>query len=179
MAEATLGHLLHLLRVPGLPGLVMFPFAVLVMGRVAARSGSAAAVFLAGAVAASFKLLDLFVPGTDILALSRPIQAILLEALAGAVWVKLIMGIISFSPSRNTGVLPFFPVLPPFPEFLSRRRGMLPRRSPSVERGPAQRGEPDDWFPGGRGARGISRATPERGLFRKRGKDLFDKATGR
>jgi hypothetical protein len=25
---------------------------------------------------------------------------------------------------------------------------MLPRRSPSVERGPAKRGEPDDWFPG-------------------------------
>ena len=32
--------------------------------------------------------------------------------------------------------------------------------------GPAQRGEPDDWFPGGRGARGISRAKPERGASR-------------
>jgi hypothetical protein len=31
---------------------------------------------------------------------------------------------------------------------------MSPRRSPSVEGGPAQRGEPDDRFPGGRGARG-------------------------
>ena len=39
-------------------------------------------------MAASFKLLDLFVPGADLLALSRPIQAILLEALAGAVLVK-------------------------------------------------------------------------------------------
>ena len=89
LGEATLGHLLHLIRVPGLPGLVMVPFAVAIMGRAAARSRSAAAVFLAGAVAASFKLFDLLVPGTDMLALSRPIQAILLEALAGAVWVSL------------------------------------------------------------------------------------------
>jgi hypothetical protein len=90
LGEATLGHLLHLVRVPGLPGLVMVPFAVLIMGRVASRSGSAAAVFLAGVVAASFKLFDLFVPGTDMLALSRPIQAILLEALTGAVWVGML-----------------------------------------------------------------------------------------
>jgi hypothetical protein len=89
LGEATLGHLLHLARVPGLPGLVMFPFAVLVMGRVLARSGSAAAVFMTGAVAAGFKFLDLLLPGTDILALINPIQAILLEALAGAVWVTL------------------------------------------------------------------------------------------
>lgn len=86
LAEATLGHFLHLARVPGLPGLVMVPIAVAVMGRVATRSRSAAAVFIAGAVAASFKLLDLLVPGTDLLSLVRPIQAILLEALAGAFW---------------------------------------------------------------------------------------------
>ncbi len=90
LGEATLGHLLHLARVPGLPGLVMVPFAVAVMGRAAVQSRSAGAVFLAGVVAAGFKLFDLVVPGTDLLALSRPIQAILLEALAGAVWVKLI-----------------------------------------------------------------------------------------
>jgi hypothetical protein len=61
------------------------------MGRVAVRSRSAGAVFLAGVVAASLKLLDLFVPGTDVLALSRPIQAILLEALAGAIWANLVI----------------------------------------------------------------------------------------
>jgi hypothetical protein len=178
-AEATVGHLLHLARVPGLPGLAMVPFAVWIMGRAAVRSRSAAAVFLAGAVAASLKLLDLFVPGTDLLALSRPVQAILLEALAGAVWVELKMGIIPFSPSRYTGAPPFSPALLPFPGSLSGQRGMLPRRSPSVERGPAQRGEPDDWFPGGRGARGISRAKPERGLSRRREKSLFSRVTGR
>lgn len=87
LAEATLGHVLHLIRVPGLPGLVMAPIAVLIMARTAARSRSAAAVFLSGAVAASFKIFDLLAPGTDILSLVNPIQAILLEALAGAVWV--------------------------------------------------------------------------------------------
>jgi len=89
LGEATLGHLLHLVRVPGLPGLVMFPFGVLVMGRALARSGSAAAVFATGVVAAGFKFLDLLLPGTDILAVINPARAILLEALAAAAWVSL------------------------------------------------------------------------------------------
>lgn len=87
--EATVGHLLHLARVPGLPGLVMFPFAVLVMGRAAARGGSAGAVFLTGVVAAGFKFLDLLLPGTDFVAVLNPAQAILLEAFAAAAWIKL------------------------------------------------------------------------------------------
>ena len=87
LGEATLGHLLHLARVPGLPGLVMASFAVWAMGRAAARTGSAGAVLLTGAVAASFKLLDLLAPGTDLAAVVHPVQAILLEALAGACWV--------------------------------------------------------------------------------------------
>jgi hypothetical protein len=98
LGEATLGHLLHLTRVPGLPGFVMIPFAALILGLAAIRSRSAAAVFLAGVVAASFKLLDLFVPGTDLFALSRPVQAILLEALAGAVFVRLF--------ARGMGMVP-------------------------------------------------------------------------
>jgi hypothetical protein len=98
LAEATLGHLLHMARVPGLPGLLMVPIAVAIMGRTAIRSRSAGAVFLAGAVAASFKLLDLLVPGTDLLVLSRPVQAILLEALAGAIWTALL--------SRGRGTVP-------------------------------------------------------------------------
>ena len=113
LAEATLGHLLHLVRVPGLPGLVMVPVAVAIMGRAAARSRSASAVFLAGVIAAGFKLFDLLVPGTDLFALSRPIQAILLEALAAAAWIKLarmetflglsLQGDCPFSASRGRG----------------------------------------------------------------------------
>ncbi len=110
LGEATLGHVLHLVRIPGLPGLVMAPFAVVIMGRVAARSRSAGAVFLAGVVAASFKLFDLLVPGTDILALVNPIQAILLEALAAAVWVRSKMGTFPFlniGHLRKTETSPF------------------------------------------------------------------------
>ena len=107
LGEATLGHLLHLVHVPGLPGTVMVPFAVLIMGRLAIRSRSAGAVLLAGVVAAGFKLFDLLVPGTDILALSRPIQAILLEALAAAVWIKLTkMGTFLFFPTAVKSVWP-------------------------------------------------------------------------
>lgn len=108
LAEATLGHLLHAVRVPGLPGLVMVPLAVWIMGRAAARSGSAAAVFAAGVVAAGFKFLDLIVPGTDILALSNPVRAILLEALAAAVWVKVKMGERLFFPELINRNVPIF-----------------------------------------------------------------------
>jgi len=108
LAEATLGHLLHAVRIPGLPGLVMVPLAVWIMGRAAVRSRSAAAVLLAGGVAASLKLLDLVVPGTDLLALIRPVQAILLEALAGAVWVGIKMGTFLFFPEPKNRNVPVF-----------------------------------------------------------------------
>lgn len=88
--EATLGHILHLARVPGLPGVVMFTFAALIMGRVLVRSGNAAAVFSAGVIAAGFKFLDLLLPGTDTVAVINPARAILFEALAGAAWASLL-----------------------------------------------------------------------------------------
>lgn len=116
LGEATFGHLLHLVRFPGLPGLVMFPFGVLVMGRALARSGGASAVFLTGVVAAGFKSLDLLLPGTDILAVVSPARAILLEALAAAVWVSLTkMGtfLLFAEPAGNVrpknGNVPIFP----------------------------------------------------------------------
>jgi hypothetical protein len=87
--EATLGHFLHMARLPGLPGLVMFPFAVLVMGRILARTGSAVAVFSTGVVAAGFKFFDLLLPGTDLLAILNPAQAIVMEALAASAWAAL------------------------------------------------------------------------------------------
>lgn len=82
--EATAGHVVHLLRVPGLAGAVMLPAAVLFMGRAFAASGREEAIFLAGCVAAGLKLLDLLVPGHDLLAVLNPAQFILLEALAVA-----------------------------------------------------------------------------------------------
>jgi hypothetical protein len=80
LGEATLGHLLHLARVPGLPGLVMLPFGAVMISGALRRSGRAEAPFLAGVVASGFKMLDMLIPGTGLLAIINPVRAILLEA---------------------------------------------------------------------------------------------------
>jgi hypothetical protein len=82
--EATAGHAAHLLRVPGLAGAVMLPAAAAFLSRVFAATRRLDAVFLAGCVAASLKLLDLAVPGRNLLAVLNPARFILLEALAAA-----------------------------------------------------------------------------------------------
>ena len=82
--EATAGHAVHLLRVPGLAGAVMIPAAAAILSRVFAATGRLDAVFLTGCVAASLKFLDLAVPGRDLLAVLNPARFILLEALAAA-----------------------------------------------------------------------------------------------
>ncbi len=82
--EATAGHAVHFLHVPGLAGAVMLPAAVLFMSRAFAASGREEAIFLAGCAAAGLKLLDLLVPGRDLLSILNPAQFILLEALAVA-----------------------------------------------------------------------------------------------
>jgi hypothetical protein len=81
-AEATLGYLLHLVRVPGLPGLLMAPVAVFAMGRAYRRTGRLAAIPAAALVAALLKLGVLAFPGIDFLAVVNPVRAILLESLA-------------------------------------------------------------------------------------------------
>lgn len=81
-AEATLGYLLHLARVPGLPGAVMAPLGLLLMGRAFVRTGRALVIPAVALTAAAFKLSTLFVPGIDVLAVVNPVQAILLESIA-------------------------------------------------------------------------------------------------
>ncbi len=89
LAEASLGHLLHALRVPGLAGFVMIPLAVVLMSRAVEDARDPGAAVAASAVAAAFKFLDLFIPAADILAVVRPAAAILTEGfvLAAAVAV--------------------------------------------------------------------------------------------
>jgi hypothetical protein len=82
LAEATAGHLLHLMRVPGLAGFIMFPFGLLLMSRAFGQSGKAGTIFLTAAVAAGLKLFDLLLPGADPMAAFRPALAILCEGLA-------------------------------------------------------------------------------------------------
>jgi hypothetical protein len=101
--EATAGHAAHFIRVPGLPGFIMFPAAFFFMSRVFLQSqgtsqgggsespgkarspirrGRLESIFMAGCIAASIKMLDIFIPGQNIQAVVNPAQAILLESLA-------------------------------------------------------------------------------------------------
>jgi hypothetical protein len=84
LAEATTGHFLHLLRIPGLAGFILFPVGFFLMSRAFSRSGRFLAVFLTSWIAAWIKLADLFLPGADFLAVWNPVQAILLQGLAAA-----------------------------------------------------------------------------------------------
>jgi hypothetical protein len=84
LAEATAGHILHLLRIPGLAGFIMFPVGFFLMRRAFSRSGRFLAVFLTSWIAAGIKLADLLLPGAAFLAVWNPVQAILLQGLAAA-----------------------------------------------------------------------------------------------
>jgi hypothetical protein len=80
--EATAGHVLHLLKIPRLPGLVMIPAALFFLSRAFLRSGRVEAIFLSGCVAAALKLATILLPGTSARAAVNPALAILAEALA-------------------------------------------------------------------------------------------------
>jgi hypothetical protein len=102
IGEATAGHILHLLRVPGIAGLIMFPAGFFLMSRAFDRSGKPAAIFLTACTAAAIKLTDLVIPGSDVFSVINPAQAILLESLA-------VMGIFSFL--KRTGRISLLPPL--------------------------------------------------------------------
>jgi hypothetical protein len=82
LSEATLGHLLHIVRIPGLAGLVMFPVGIFFMLKTYQNSKSFRAIFATAVVSATIKLSDLFLPGTFALDVLRPAFAILAESLA-------------------------------------------------------------------------------------------------
>jgi hypothetical protein len=52
LAEATARHILHLVRIPGLAGFIMFPVGFFLMSRAFSRSGRFLAVFLTSWIAA-------------------------------------------------------------------------------------------------------------------------------
>jgi hypothetical protein len=85
LAEATAGHVLHVLRVPGLAGFVMVPAGVILMSLAVRDSGRPGAAALASLIAAAFKALDFLLPPADALAVLRPAAAILAEGLS--VWI--------------------------------------------------------------------------------------------
>ena len=93
LAEATLGHFLHWLPVPGLAGAVMFPVGLFFMNRAAGsirasvrkgfslRLPVSAVPFLVSAAASAVKSIDAFLPGRGLIMAVRPSLAILAEGL--------------------------------------------------------------------------------------------------
>jgi len=101
LAEASLGYLLHIVRVPGLPGLVMAPIGLLAMGRAFVRTGELAVFPATALAAASFKLAALLVPGINVLAVVNPVRAMLLESLVAALLARLsVRSRVRLAPSR-------------------------------------------------------------------------------
>jgi hypothetical protein len=84
LAEATVGYLLHIVRVPGLPGLIMLPVGLFMMGCACRRTGRIEVIPVTALVAALLKLAALPIPGIDVLAVVNPVRAILLESLVAA-----------------------------------------------------------------------------------------------
>ena len=79
--EATAGHLVHLAKIPNLPGIVMLPAALFFMSRAFVRGGRVETIFLSGCVAAALKLATILLPGVSSRAAVNPALAILAEAL--------------------------------------------------------------------------------------------------
>jgi hypothetical protein len=81
LAEATLGHILHWLRIPGLAGFVMFPLGVFFMIKAYQESNNLNLILATSMIAATFKLSNMLFPGTSPVDVLRPAIAILCESL--------------------------------------------------------------------------------------------------
>ncbi len=80
IAEATLGYLVHLVTIiPGIAGFIMFPIGFYFMTRAYRESGKTISLFSTSAIAASIKLVDLFLPGPGMIVTINPALAILME----------------------------------------------------------------------------------------------------
>ncbi|MCK5879579.1 MAG: hypothetical protein KAH24_07360 [Holophagae bacterium] len=84
ISEAVVGTLLHgvshILTIPGLSGLVMFPIGFFFMHRAFVRTGSRNVIFQTAAIAAAIKLTGLALPFLSPLDTINPAMAILLES---------------------------------------------------------------------------------------------------
>jgi hypothetical protein len=88
LAEATLGHVLHHIPIPGIAGYVMFPIGVFFMVQAFNQSGKLSAIHLTALVAVNIKLLDLFLPARSPFAVINPTVAILCESLVLGLFLR-------------------------------------------------------------------------------------------
>ncbi|HQO76870.1 MAG TPA: hypothetical protein PLB50_09350 [Candidatus Saccharicenans sp.] len=90
LAEATLGYLLHVSKIPGLAGAVMSAVAFFLLYRLYQQTGSAAAVIGASLVAAGLKSLDIVVSPVGLMDVINPVQAIIIEGLVATLALKVL-----------------------------------------------------------------------------------------
>jgi hypothetical protein len=89
IAEATVGYLAHLVLIlPGIAGFIMFPMGFYFMTRAYKNSGKPGVLLATAGVAASIKLVDLFLPGLTPIHTINPAVCILMEAVAVIVVFK-------------------------------------------------------------------------------------------
>jgi len=86
ISEATFGYLNHIVFafLPGLPGLLMFPIAFAWMKQGYNATGKISSVLWMACIAASVKLVDLWVPGNALYLIVNPAVSLVLEGLAFA-----------------------------------------------------------------------------------------------
>jgi hypothetical protein len=91
IAEATVGYLAHLvIFIPGIAGFIMFPIGFYFMTRAYKDTGKPGILFSTAAVAASIKLVDLFLPNLSPIHTINPAIAILIESAAVFLVFKLL-----------------------------------------------------------------------------------------
>lgn len=85
LVEATIGYLLHLVRLQGYRGVTsffLFPMACYYMNRVRRETSKREPIIYMAVLAAAIKLLDFLIPGHDPIRVLFPAMAIVLEGLA-------------------------------------------------------------------------------------------------
>lgn len=89
ITEATVGYLLHMLpfRVP--TGSILFPIGYYFMQKSYKETKDLKSIFYTSSIAASIKLINLFIPMIPIIKVINPFACILLEGLAVTLVVKL------------------------------------------------------------------------------------------
>lgn len=80
-AEATAGHILHLIKIPGLPGMVMCPVGIYFMLKALHSAGKIHVVGMTALIASAVKLSDFAVSMSYPEAVLNPAGAILFESL--------------------------------------------------------------------------------------------------
>lgn len=87
LAEATLGHILHIFGIPGLAGFFMFPLGLWAMTQAFTFSGRRSAILATAVIACCIKLTDFVLPIPIPMTVINPAVAILLESLVAVAFL--------------------------------------------------------------------------------------------